>query len=126
MLLFGAKLFCFGNPSAGPATITEVLMVKDPRTQSQWESLRLNGKKFDSSYDRETPVEFLLGKGAVIRGWEEAFPKISLGEKALLKVPSALAYGSKGTTGIPPNSPLTFEVELLGINGQRPLATAQK
>lgn len=76
----------------------------------------LNGTKFDSSLDRNDPLEFLLGKGMVIPGWDEGIALLKEGGKALLIIPSRLAYGSRGAGGvIPPFSPLTFEVELVSV-----------
>lgn len=75
-----------------------------------------NGNKFDSSRDRGSPFKFKLGKGDVIRGWDEGVAKMSVGEKATLTCTPDYAYGSKGYPGvIPPNSTLIFEVELLNI-----------
>jgi FKBP-type peptidyl-prolyl cis-trans isomerase FkpA len=76
----------------------------------------LNGTKFDSSLDRNAPFDFALGQGQVIKGWDEGISLMSVGEKGLLLIPSALGYGAKGAGGsIPPNSILVFEVELLGV-----------
>jgi FKBP-type peptidyl-prolyl cis-trans isomerase FkpA len=76
----------------------------------------LNGTKFDSSVDRGQPFEFGLGQGQVIQGWDEGIALMSIGEKGILLIPSALGYGSRGAGGsIPPNASLVFEVELLGI-----------
>ncbi|ODV90645.1 hypothetical protein CANCADRAFT_108786 [Tortispora caseinolytica NRRL Y-17796] len=78
-----------------------------------------NGKKFDSSRDRSRPFETNIGTGAVIRGWDEGVPQLSLGEKALLTITGDYGYGPQGYPGlIPPNATLIFEVELLGINGK--------
>lgn len=73
-----------------------------------------DGTVFDSSYERE-PLEFPLGKGMVIEGWEEGIAGMRPGEKRLLVIPPELAYGEKSTGPIPPNSTLTFEVELIKI-----------
>lgn len=76
-----------------------------------------NGKKFDSSVDRNKPFQFTLGQGMVIAGWDQGFAKVSLGEKARLTIPGDLAYGDRGFPGlIPPNATLIFDVELLAIN----------
>lgn len=76
-----------------------------------------NGKKFDSSLDRGKPFTFTIGKGEVIKGWDEGVIKMSLGEKAKLEITPDYGYGSKGAgAAIPPNADLIFEVELLKIN----------
>lgn len=75
-----------------------------------------DGTKFDSSVDRGTPFEFILGRGMVIQGWDLGFAEMSVGDKAVLHIPSELGYGSRGAGGaIPPNADLVFEVELLGV-----------
>lgn len=76
-----------------------------------------SGKKFDSSRDRGTPFQCTIGRGQVIRGWDEGVPTMSLGEKAKLTITGDYAYGPRGYPGlIPPNATLIFEVELLKIN----------
>lgn len=73
-----------------------------------------DGKEFDSSYKRGTPIDFPLN--GVIPCWTEGVQKMKIGGKAKLTCPSAIAYGSRGAGGvIPPNATLVFEVELLGI-----------
>lgn len=74
-----------------------------------------NGTQFDSSRDGN-PLEFTLGQGRVIRGWEEGIGMMKVGEKRTLVVPAALGYGERGYPGlIPPNATLVFAVELVGV-----------
>jgi len=75
-----------------------------------------DGKKFDSSKDRGQPFSFTLGKGEVIKGWDEGVAGMKVGGKRKLVIPPALGYGTQGYPPvIPPNSALTFAVELLGV-----------
>jgi peptidyl-prolyl cis-trans isomerase A (cyclophilin A) len=75
-----------------------------------------NGKVFDSSYPRKKPIEFKLGVGQVIEGWDEGIALLKVGDKARFVIPSDLAYGSSGAGGaIPPNATLIFDVELMDV-----------
>lgn len=75
-----------------------------------------DGKKFDSSVDRDEPFQFVLGAGMVIAGWDQGVALMKIGDKVKLTLPPELAYGRRGYPGaIPPESTLIFEVELLGI-----------
>ena len=75
-----------------------------------------NGKVFDSSYPRKKPIEFPLGKGHVIEGWDEGIALLQVGDKARFVIPSYLGYGSAGAGGvIPPNATLIFDVELMDV-----------
>ncbi|KAF5355896.1 hypothetical protein D9756_004353 [Leucocoprinus leucothites] len=80
-------------------------------------TLKADGKKFDSSRDRNEPFETKIGVGKVIRGWDEGVPQLSLGEKARLIITSDYGYGGGGYPPvIPAHADLIFEVELLKIN----------
>ncbi|KAF2516552.1 peptidylprolyl isomerase [Flavobacterium foetidum] len=75
-----------------------------------------NGKVFDSSYPRKKPIEFKLGIGQVIEGWDEGIALLQVGDKARFVIPSDLAYGPSGAGGvIPPNATLIFDVELMDV-----------
>eukprot|EP00930_Biecheleria_cincta_P075222 TRINITY_DN62392_c0_g1_i1.p1 TRINITY_DN62392_c0_g1~~TRINITY_DN62392_c0_g1_i1.p1 ORF type:complete len:305 (+),score=47.51 TRINITY_DN62392_c0_g1_i1:80-994(+) len=80
-------------------------------------TLASNSAQFDSSRDRGEPFQFQIGVGQVIQGWDKGVMKMSLGERATLRIPSAMGYGARGAgSAIPPNADLVFDVELLAIN----------
>lgn len=80
-----------------------------------------DGKVFDSSVERGDPIEFILGTGQVIPGWDEGIALMNVGDKFRLVIPSNLAYGEKGAGDvIPPNSTLIFDVELISIGDPKP------
>ena len=74
-----------------------------------------DGKKFDSSYDRNLPFEVTIGAGQVIQGFDLGVIGMKVGGKRKLFIPASMAYGEKGAGPIPPNTPIQFEIELLEI-----------
>jgi len=75
-----------------------------------------NGKKFDSSVDRNQPFTFVIGVSQVIAGWDEGVMGMKVGGKRKLIIPAALGYGARGAgSDIPPNATLLFDVELLDV-----------
>jgi len=75
-----------------------------------------NGQQFDSSRARRDPLDFALGAGDVIKGWDQGITGMKVGGKRKLTIPAALAYGDQGCGGvIPPHATLVFEVELLEV-----------
>ena len=74
------------------------------------------GEEFDSSWNRGTPLQFRLGVGQVITGWDQGVQGMKVGGRRELIIPSELAYGARGSgSSIPPNAPLVFVVDLLGV-----------
>lgn len=104
------------HPSGIWYTISEAGTGGNPaatsKVKTHYKGMLLNGKVFDSSYDRGKPLEF--GLNQVIKGWQIAIPMLQKGGKGTFYIPSGLAYGTRGAGGvIPPNAVLIFEVELL-------------
>ena len=90
--------------------------IKGQPCKAHYTGYNLEGKIFDSSYKRNQPLAFKVGQ--MIPGWNEALKLFNPGTKAQLLIPSSLAYGERGAgAGIPPNTPLVFDVELLPMTG---------
>jgi len=122
----GIKLLNVAMPG-GPASELQYLVISNgtgpmPTANDQvtvnYRGSLLDGTEFDSSYKRNEPATFPVG--GVIRGWTETLKIMPVGSKWKLFIPSDLAYGENGRPGIPPNSVLIFEVELLGIKATPP------
>lgn len=92
---------------------TGAIPTKTDTVKCHYKGTLTTGEQFDSSYDRGQPAEFPVG--GVIPGWTEALQMMKVGSKYKLFIPPELAYGASGRPGIPPNSALVFEVELLDI-----------
>lgn len=91
-----------------PTTVSKV--------KAHYQGTFLNGDKFDSSYDRHTPLEFYLHQ--VIKGWGICIPLLKTGGKGKFIIPSNLAYGNRAVGDIPPNSVLIFDIELISFKNQ--------
>jgi FKBP-type peptidyl-prolyl cis-trans isomerase len=89
---------------------------KGKKVSVHYEGSLENGKVFDSSYKRKNPIEFTLGVGQVIEGWDEGIALLKVGDKARFVIPSYLGYGERGAGGvIPPDATLIFDVELMDV-----------
>jgi FK506-binding protein 2 len=80
-------------------------------------TLHSDGSQFDASYDRGQPLDFALGTGRVIKGWDQGLLDMCIGEKRRLTIAPELGYGDRAVGPIPANSILVFETELVGIRG---------
>jgi hypothetical protein len=111
------------TPSGLTYLITQKGAGRRPRTGEtvivHYTGTLTNGVKFDSSRDRKEPFAFKLGGGQVIKGWDEGFAKMRVGDRAIFVIPPKLGYGSRGSDDvIPPNSTLIFIVELVDIKAK--------
>lgn len=110
------------NTEAVASVITEDIVVGTGDAAQIGDTVKMNyvgtfedGSEFDSNLDKDNPFSFTIGAGQVIAGWEQGIPGMQVGGKRKLTIPSELGYGSEDYAGIPGNSTLTFEVELLDI-----------
>lgn len=124
-----AYLISRNNSQTGTETTTESglkiqdLRVGDGPSPQPGQTIKVNyvgtlenGKEFDNSYKKGGPIDFRIGVGKVIKGWDEGLMGMKVGGKRKLFIPSKLGYGPMGSPpNIPPNSNLIFEIELLGV-----------
>ncbi|KAM0796421.1 hypothetical protein BDR22DRAFT_811973 [Usnea florida] len=80
-------------------------------------TLASDGSEFDASYNRGQPLDFTVGKGQVIKGWDEGLLEMCIGDKRTLTIPPEFGYGERAMGPIPAGSTLVFETELVGIDG---------
>lgn len=105
---------------------TGVMPTAEDTVKVHYKGTLIDGRVFDSSYDRKEPIEFPLG--SVIKGWTEGLQHVKEGSKVVLYIPSDLAYGDRQMPGsiIEPGSTLVFEVELLQVKKHVPAATTKE
>ena len=108
------------TPSGLTYLITKKGTGRQPKTGEtvvvHYTGMLTNGVQFDSSRDKPEPFQFRLGVGQVIKGWDEGFSKLKIGDHAILVIPASIAYGSRGAGGvIPPDATLIFVVELVDV-----------
>jgi FKBP-type peptidyl-prolyl cis-trans isomerase len=116
------------NTQAGPEITTasglkmQDLRVGDGESPQPGQTIKVSyvgtledGTEFDNSYKKAGPVDFRIGVGQVIKGWDEGVMGMKVGGKRKLFVPSALGYAARPRPNIPPNSNLIFEIELLDV-----------
>ncbi|WP_395503327.1 FKBP-type peptidyl-prolyl cis-trans isomerase [Ectopseudomonas mendocina] len=90
-------------------------VVKGALITTQYRGWLADGSEFDSSYLRGKPFQCVIGTGRVIKGWDQGLMGMQVGGKRKLQVPAHLGYGERSMGAIPPNSDLTFEIELLEV-----------
>ena len=90
-------------------------VVKGALITTQYRGWLADGTEFDSSYSRGKPFQCVIGTGRVIKGWDQGLMGMQVGGKRKLQVPAHLGYGERSMGAIPPNSDLTFEIELLEV-----------
>ncbi|BGP55972.1 hypothetical protein JCM8202_005114 [Rhodotorula sphaerocarpa] len=96
------------------------LSKKGDKLSMHYDGRLSTGKDFDSSRKRGQPFDFVIGRGQVIKGWEQGLLDMCPGEKRTLTIPSSLGYGSRGVGPIPGGATLVFDVELLDIKNRKP------
>lgn len=121
-LLHDALAVDAGPPST--VSIKDIVVGKGPEAKAgdsvtvHYVGTLPDGTEFDASKKHGKPFDFPLGQHAVITGWDQGVAGMKVGGKRKLVIPPELAYGPRGRPGIPPNSTLTFEIEMLGIKAK--------
>ena len=129
LLLILGLAACGGDDSTSPSDLAQLVVldvvVGDGPVAAVGDTASVhyigrftNGTQFDSSYDRGVPFVFTVGAGQVIAGWDQGVPGMRVGGTRRLTIPPHLAYGSAGAGAIPPNSTLTFDIELIELPGK--------
>ena len=96
---------------------TGITLADDAPFKAHYSGYFLDGKVFDSSYDRGVPLRHVVG--GMVAGWNEALKRFPVGTKVQLLIPSRLAYGARGFPGfVPPNTPLIFDMHIMPITGE--------
>ncbi|TMX01510.1 hypothetical protein EJD97_024366 [Solanum chilense] len=104
-------------------TSCELKAHKGDRVSVHYSGKLTDGTVFDSSYERNDPIEFELGSGQVIKGWDQGLLGMCVGEKRKLKIPAKLGYGESGSPPkIPGGATLVFDTELVAVNGKKTTA----
>ncbi|WCJ37931.1 FK506-binding protein 2 [Euphorbia peplus] len=97
----------------------EIQAHKGDRVKVHYRGKLTDGTVFDSSFERGDPIEFELGSGQVIKGWDQGLLGMCVGEKRKLKIPAKLGYGEQGSPPkIPGGATLVFDTELVAVNGK--------
>ena len=113
-LFIFSSIYFFLNKDYYQNTTVQKIENQEALPGGHFKLIKQDGTVFDSSFKRNQPIEFTLGVGQVIKGWDEGISLLGIGDKASFIIPSDLAYGESGAGGvIPPNAPLIFEVELI-------------
>lgn len=102
-------VYVITNPGSGEQPL------KGDKVSTHYKGTFMNGTKFDSSYDRNQPLDFTHNVGQMIPGYDEAVAMLRVGGKGIFIIPYFKAYGARGNQGIPPYSDLVFEIELMNV-----------